>query len=441
MSRASLRALAANVARAGKEAGIPGLSFAVSVGGKRFSAAAGVLNIETGIEATPNSLFQIGSITKSLTSTLIMQAADARLIDIDAPVKKYIPQTIGRGKNADTFTARHLMAHLSGLDGDLFLDSGRDDDALAKYMVLCEQLEFLSAPGRYYNYCNAGYTVLGRMLEVVRGATYDEILRKHLFDPLKAPRSTTMPEEAAFRRTATGHFVDPTGKATLAPLIHLPRALGPAGLSLYSTTEELIAYAEEHMAGGKILSRKSAQAMRTPHAALAEGASWGLGWKLIKRGKVDFVGHDGGTIGQVASLWTAPKSRLAIAMCANGGASRIAWEKIAYPIFREVCGEVPEILAPEPLAEPGDLSIYEGAYDNLGLTTHITVEDGRLKVVAKHKTFAQPDTIFYMRAVGDHRFRATIGDDDKVITAFYEFGPDNRPTLFYAGRLHRRIEG
>ncbi len=434
----SLGDFGALVAGARDDAGVPGLTFAVLHQGNMISAAAGVLNLETNVEARADSLFQIGSITKSLTSTLVMQAAEEGLVDIDAPIRKYLGIRVGRGPHADEFTARQLMSHTSGLDGDLFLDSGRDNDAIAKYMILCAQLEFLVAPGRYYNYSNAGYAVLGRLLEIVRGKVYDRVLDEYLFARIGAKRSTTAPEIAAFRRTSVGHGPGADGKMDVVPLVHLPRALGPAGLSLYSTAEELIAYAKAHIVGGTLLSPEAAETMRKPHISLPENASWGLGWKIIEGPHTTFVGHDGGTIGQVASLWTAPSHGLAIAMCANGGHAKQAWESVAYPIFREVCGEVPELNPPAFAAEPGDLSRYEGCYENAGVDMHVKAAPEGLTVIAKQKFFSLPEVTFAMRPLGGDRFRATIGDDDKVVTAFLDPDSKGRPELFFAGRMHRR---
>ncbi|MEJ1968273.1 MAG: serine hydrolase domain-containing protein [Rhizomicrobium sp.] len=435
---ASLAYFEERVTRARDESGVPGLAFAVLHRGETICAASGVLNLDTGVAARPDSLFQIGSITKSLTATLAMQAAQEGLLDIDAPVRDHLGLRIGRGPHADAFTARQLMAHTSGLDGDLFLDTGRDDDALARYMILCGQLEFLVAPGRYYNYSNAGYAVLGRLLEVVRGKVYDRILDEHLFARIGAARSTTMPDVAAFRRTAVGHAPGADGAMAVVPLIHLPRALGPAGLTLYSTAEELIAYAKAHIAGGMLISPETAAHMRTPQVALPENADWGLGWKIIRSGGTTFVGHDGGTIGQVASLWTVPDAGLAVAMCANGGHTLQAWQSIAFPIFREICGATPELSPPDDAPVPDDFALYEGVYANSGVDMHVTATATGLDVVAKQKYFSQPDVHFPMRALGGGRFRATIGSDDKVVTAFLDPDSRGRPALFFAGRIHRR---
>jgi CubicO group peptidase (beta-lactamase class C family) len=217
--------------------------------------------------------------------------------------------------------------------------------------------------------------------------------------------------------------------------------LGPAGLSLYSTAPDLAAYAKAHLEGTALLSRKSAELMRTPHAALPENATWGLGWKLINGEKTTFVGHDGGTIGQVASLWTSPVHGLAIAMCANGGLANRAWDHVAYPIFREVCGDVPELRPPPAAPAPRALLLYEGDYDNLGVTMYVRAKDDHLAVRAKIKSYAASDIHLELSSVGDDKFRTTIGGDDKVIMQFLDPDKKGRPQLFYAGRLHKRKAG
>lgn len=436
----SLADLGTRVAEAREEADVPGLTVAVLHGGRQVAAAAGVLNAETQVEARADSLFQIGSITKALTATLIMQLAEEGCLDLDAPVSPMIGSDVGRGSFSRVFTARHLMAHTSGLDGDLFVDTGRDEDALAKYAIVCGQLEFMCEPGRFYNYSNAGYAMLGRLAEIKRRAVYDDVLRDHVFGRIGAGRATTFVEEAVYRRTATGHVRDGEGRQVLAPSIRLPRSLGPAGFTAHCSVEDLIAFARAHLEGGSLLSSTSMADMRSPQVGLPDGTSWGLGWKIIPGVGGDFVGHDGGTIGQSASLWMSPAHGLAVAMCCNGGRGGLAWERIAYPIFREMCGDVPRAKVEAYAPAPRDLHLYEGCYDNAGVAVTIRAEADHLVVDVKQKQFAQPAMSFALQSIGGDRFRTTLGDDDNVVMAFME--PDARgvPGLFYAGRLHRRRE-
>ena len=114
-------------------------------------ASYGLLNTVTRIEATTDSLWQIGSVTKVWTATLAMQLVDEGLLDLDAPVVSYLPEL--RLADADvekTVTMRHLLTHTSGIDGDVFTDTGRGDDCLAKYVALLSQVRQIHPIGAYW---------------------------------------------------------------------------------------------------------------------------------------------------------------------------------------------------------------------------------------------------------------------------------------------------
>ncbi len=402
------------------------------------NAASGVLNIETGVETRSNSLFQVGSITKAFTATLIMRAAGEGRISIDDPLQSLLGFAVGDGEWAKAVTIRQLLAHTSGLDGDLFIDTGRDDDALARYSLKCKSLKFVCPPDAFYNYCNAGYALLGRVLELVYEGCYDDVLRQYLTAPLGMDRSTTRPEEALCARVSAGHIVDATGAASLAPYTPLPRALGPAGLTLHSTAEDLVRFGQAHLSGTAPLSPDLCRAMQAPQVDLPEGASWGLGWKLITANGVEFFGHDGGTIGQGAFLWMCPSRGIAVSLCANGGASHHLWDALAGPLFEDVCGAAP-LVEKLPVAPCADMTPYIGEYENEGVRMKVSEEAGQLHVVAVHKYFSMPDTEFKMVPVGENRFRATIGDQDRVVTAFYQPDTNGKFQYFSAGRVHQRI--
>src|SRR5262249_41028668 len=100
-------------------------------------AAYGTLNVDAGVAATTESLFQIGSITKVWTATVVMQLVDEGLLDLDAPIAEVLPEL--RLSDPDVtkqVTMRHLLTHTSGIDGDVFTDTGRGDDCLEKYAAL-----------------------------------------------------------------------------------------------------------------------------------------------------------------------------------------------------------------------------------------------------------------------------------------------------------------
>src|SRR5579884_1705656 len=102
------------------EHGVVGASVAVRQGHTVLRAATGVTNLRTGVEVTPDTLFQIGSISKSYTAALVMQLVDEGLVDLDAPVERYVPGfTTARPEEAARVTPLHLLNHTSGVDGDV----------------------------------------------------------------------------------------------------------------------------------------------------------------------------------------------------------------------------------------------------------------------------------------------------------------------------------
>src|SRR3954449_11132170 len=177
--------------------GVVGASFAISLGDETVAGATGVLNLRTQAAATTESLFQIGSISKVWTAVLAMQLVDEGLIDLDQPIVTYLPEfKVADAEVTGTVTTRHLLSHTSGIDGDLFLDTGRGDDCLEKYVAACADLGQNHPLGATMSYCNSGYTVLGRLIEVLREQSWDAVVKERLFAPLGLTTAGTLPEEA-----------------------------------------------------------------------------------------------------------------------------------------------------------------------------------------------------------------------------------------------------
>ncbi|MEV4896078.1 serine hydrolase domain-containing protein, partial [Nonomuraea sp. NPDC055795] len=150
------------------ESQVPGAVVAIGHGERTVDVAAGVLNTATGVEATADSIFQIGSITKVLTATLAMQLVDEGELDLDAPVRRYLPEfRIADERAAARITVRHLLCHVAGFEGDIFTDTGKGDDCVEKYVDVLREVPQLFEPGEMFSYNNAGFCVLGRIIEVV----------------------------------------------------------------------------------------------------------------------------------------------------------------------------------------------------------------------------------------------------------------------------------
>jgi CubicO group peptidase (beta-lactamase class C family) len=363
--------------------GVPGATFAVLQGDEIAEAAYGVLNLRTGAPVATDALFQIGSITKVWTATLVMQLVDEGLIDLDLPIVTYLPDfKVADPEVTRTVTARNLLCHNSGIDGDLFLDTGRGDDAVEKYVAACATLGQNHPLGATMSYCNSGYTVLGRLVEVVRGQSWDAVLKERLFVPLGLDSAGTLPEEALLHAAACGHVTPPGGEIMTAPMWGIFRSAGPAGL-IHATAAQTLAFAKLHLNDGvapdgtRVLSSLSIAAMRVPQVEVPDpytlGSHWGLGWILMRWSDREVFGHDGGTIGQSAFLRVVPDAGVALSLLTNGGHGRDLYEDL----FREALAELCQIDLParlEPPSEPVslDLAPYIGRYKREGIEIAIS---------------------------------------------------------------------
>src|SRR4051794_7514803 len=310
--------------------GVGGASVAVLSDDEITAAAAGPANLRSGLRVATDTLFQIGSITKVYTATLVLQLVDEGLLDLDAPVVRYLPEFRVADENASrSVTTRQLLSHTSGIDGDVFDDFGRGDDCLARYVAAMSGLMQTSEPSAFFSYCNSGYSLLGHLIEHFRGTTWDASLRTHLLEPLGVTDTVSLPEEAIPRSVAVGHL--PTGEdkaPEVAPVWHLSRAVSPAGAICASPTE-LLAFARLHLddgraaSGTQILSPAGVKAMQQLQVLLPEahtlGEGWGLGWILYVLDGPTVIGHDGSVIGQQAYMRIVPEHNFAVALLTNGG--------------------------------------------------------------------------------------------------------------------------
>ncbi len=352
-------------------------------------ASYGVLNLESGTPVTTNAVFQIGSITKVWTATVVMQLVDEGLVELDTPVVEVLPEL--RLSDPDVMksvTVRHLLTHTSGIDGDIFTDTGRGDDCLEKYVELLAEAGQNHPLGATWSYCNSGFSLLGRMIEKLVGTSWDQALRDRLFTPLGLTRTVTLPEEALLHSAAVGH-VDNEGEQVLTPAWGLPRSLGPAGL-VTSTVADVLAFARLHLAGGvaadgtRVLSEASAAAMTAHEADLPDkyilGDSWGLGWIRFGWDDQRLIGHDGNTLGQAAFLRILPEQGLAVTMLTNGGHTRDLYEDL----YREIFAELADVDMPHPLAPPEqpvevDVTPYVGRYERASVLMEVLAEGPTLR--------------------------------------------------------------
>ena len=356
---------------------VPGATLAVLSDDAVSLAATGVLHRGTGVPVTPDSLFQIGSITKVWTTTLLAQLVAEGRLGFDTPVVDVLPDfRVADPEVSRAVTVRHLVTHTSGIDGDVFTDTGRGDDCVARYVAACADVEQNHPLGATLSYCNTGFVIAGRLIEVLTDQIWDRALRERLIEPLGLIHTVTLPEEALRFRTAMGHVADPRRQPEPAPVWCLPRAAGPAGLICASATD-LLEFARMHLRGGhgpegqEILGSDLVAEMQRVQAEVPNpqwlADHWGLGWFLSDWDGVTTYGHNGGTIGQYAFLTVDPGHRVAVVMLTNGGDASAAYMEVAGSLFAELCDvSVPRFAPPDP-PPAVDGAAHAGIYERHGV--------------------------------------------------------------------------
>ena len=217
---------------------VPGVAIGMLRAGDIEVATFGVTSVEHPLPIDGDTLFQIASVTKTMTATVIMRLVERGALDLDEPVRRYIPAFRLRDPAAqDRATVRHLVTHTGGWLGDCFADFGNGDDALERYVTAMAELEQITPLGEIWHYSNSSFALLGRLIEVATGKTYEEATRELLFLPLGMTRSCFSAGEAITHRVAVGHVIVDE-KPTVARPWAFPRATTPVG-GVVSTANDL----------------------------------------------------------------------------------------------------------------------------------------------------------------------------------------------------------
>ena len=366
---------------------VPGASLAVYAGEALYEVAAGVLNMDTQVEATTNSLFHIASITKPMVATIAMQLVDEGRLDLDAPVRRYLPNfRVASDDVSRTVTVRHLLTHSSGIDGDFFKETTRGEDRIERLVEAASGLKQLHQLGDGFSYCNFGFTVLGRIFEVLDGIDFDSLWKRRIAEKLGAPTMVTLAEDALRYRVAVGHLPGKTG-AQVTPLLFLAPSNGPAGATPMMRARDLIDFGLLHLndgvtrSGGAVLKAESARAMREPHNRLPEGAPashFGLAWMLFDWNGAKLYGHDGLSIGQRSYLRILPAKRMVFALLTNGGDGGGLYRELAAPLFQALANvEMPAIARPDADRKI-EAQRYVGTYTKRSARIEISEAGGAL---------------------------------------------------------------
>jgi CubicO group peptidase (beta-lactamase class C family) len=345
---------------------VPGAAVGVLRDGDAHTAGFGITHVEHPLEVTEETLFQIGSITKTFTATATMRLAAQGRLDLDAPLRTYLPNfRVGDEHASARATLRHVLTHTGGWVGDLFLDTGAGDTALSDFVVDMADLEQLAPLGLHYSYNNAGFNVAGHVIATVTDSSFVEGLAELVLHPLELERVFFDAGDVITHRFAVGHRVD-NGTPTVARPWPLPRAAYPAG-GIVCDVRTLLRYARFHLGDGttekgtRLLPQAMLAEMQSAQATIQGNRSIGLSWHLEDIEGLHVVDHGGGTTGQVSTLMLVPDRGFAFAMVTNADKGGKAIEDVRRWLLTEQFGVEPD--EPEPIqATEAKLRPFVGCY-------------------------------------------------------------------------------
>jgi CubicO group peptidase (beta-lactamase class C family) len=365
-----------------EETGTPGVAVGMLHEGEEHVAGFGVTSVENPLDVTPETLFQVGSITKTFTGTTAMRLVADGLLDLDAPLRTYLPDLRLSDEDVSArVTMRHLLTHTGGWIGDYFDDLGSGDDALAQMIDRLADLPQLTPLGEIWSYNNAGFYLAGRVIEVLSGKTYEQAVQELVLTPLGLANTFYFAEDVMTRRFAVGHHRAEEGPPTVARPWPIGRAHHAAG-AITSNVRELLRWARFHLSDGEgVLTRASLDEMQRVQVEAASSLDpFGLTWFIIEREGARIIGHGGGTNGQIADFFFVPEHDFAFASLTNhqrgGEVNRAARAAVLQAIGM-----------PDPVHTPivVDADEYLGTYTSPLYDVELKSEDDVLTLVMTSK--------------------------------------------------------
>lgn len=408
---------------------VPGVAIGIFDNGVVTTRGIGIINVADPLPVNEHTVFPIASISKTFAATMAMRLVEQGKLDLKAPVQKYLPDFKVRDADVSRqVTIWNLLTHSPGWEGQVS-GADRGEDTLRNFVAtVMPDLMQVAPPGAAWSYNNAGFSVLGRVIEVVNGTSINRAVRDLVFTPLHLEHAGTTAGDFIVNRFAAGH-----GNRGDAPAF-LQRPFSPSvsvtagGVGLCIT--DLMNYAQFHLGDGtapdgtRLLTRASLEMMRTPQLhKQGTDDDIGIAWHLRNVGGLKVAAHGGTLSGHILLLELVPEKNFAIGILTNA----INGWKLIQDVEREALkqyhgatfpknyaiahrGLVETMPNVEPLATQPDPAPYVGRYLRPMNAVSVRVEGGKL-VVQEIPNEGEPRATWPIAFFGPDRAVITDGND------------------------------
>jgi len=391
------------VRREQRDKRLPSIAAAVTRAGEPvWETAVGAADVRAEREATPDTQYRVGSITKTFTAAAIMQLRDEGKLDLEDRLDSYIEGA------AHVPTLRRLLSHTSGLQRETHDDAWLRAQfaAVPELVETFDRAEQVLPPGARFHYSNLAFALLGIVVERVSGVPYLEYVEQRLLRPLGLARTSFDPQEPA----ATGYLVQPYVDAAWEETPVQTGAWIAAG-QLWGTVRDLCRWAAFLAEPDEsVLRRETVAEMRTVQS-IDDHTRWtggyGLGLMLRRQGERIFAGHGGSMPGFIAGVYVSPSDKVAAAVLTNSSSAAVGDLVLALVAATAARWPVP----PEPWRveqpPPDEVVPLLGIWFMEGDQVVIRWRDGALEArFPDDPEWAEPAVL---RREGDDRWRIASG--------------------------------
>jgi CubicO group peptidase (beta-lactamase class C family) len=371
---------------------VPGVAVGVLLDGQEIYAAHGVTSLSNPLPVDEKTLFSLGSVSKTFTATALMRLVAEGKVDLDAPVRRYVPELkLADEQTAAQITVLNLLNHTAGLDWNL-IDDGEGDRSLAGLVAKLPQLPLIAPPGVRASYSQAGYNLAGRIIEKVTGLPFEQAMASLVLEPVGLADTVYGLSEVMVRKFAVGYNRGDDGEMRparpWAGFKEGARGDNPGG-GLASSVSDLLRWARFQLGDGEgVLPAAELHRMRERTVELRAsslGDGFGICWFLHDLDGLHGIGHGGSGNGQFAELLIVPERGFAVVSLANAGPDGYPFnQSVVRWVLEHYLGVVEKTAEPVPYDE-GRAQEVVGRYEIDAINLDIAADGTRLTLAVAIK--------------------------------------------------------
>ena len=299
---------------------VPGLSAAIVLEGEpRWSEGFGMADLENSSPTTSSTLFRLGSISKPISATAVLQLWERGKLDLDAPVQKYCPAFPQKEWPIST---RELLGHLGGIrhyspdgKGDVPEDSARHFASMQESLQIFASDPLVAKPGTKFNYSTYGYTLVGCVLEAAASGKFIEFLRKNVFQPAEMGQTRDDDFFEVVPHRSRWYHKDKGGVVRNAGVLDSSYKIPGGGI--ISSADDMANF-EAAILADKLLKRSTRDLMWTSlKTADGKQTGYGLGWGIMDKFGLHILAHTGGQQGTSTAFAVVPERNAGVVVLAN----------------------------------------------------------------------------------------------------------------------------